>query len=548
MAHLENSHKTLQTIIDQIESGDIKIPQFQREFVWEVSASARLVDSILKNYPIGSFIYWRTDKELRFVKDVGNLSFKSKSSGEKVNYVLDGQQRITSIYASIKGAQIPGRKKVKDFSKIWINLDATEDDEVVVNSLNGLKSFISLSDLYQQNYWDVPQEYREKIKKYFQTLVSYQFTGTSIQDASTNVSTEIFTRLNTGGKPLTNFQIMCAATYDSDLNFDLQEKYDELKKSLNESNYDIDPSQVLQFISILLTHKGGFTGGCTNKFILDLNKREFINVWNESTNNIKAAVDYIRTNLCPTYKFLPYSATIVLFAYFFNKSKKMSSEQKKMMDDLFWRVSLGLRYNAGLEGKLIQDIHKVDDILNEDLPKYEWSIDNITPSKLIERGQFKQSSYIKSMFCLMILQNPKSFKNNSIVSVDGNYQLSKNSINIHHFFPKKFLSKEGVKETADHILNMTIIDDNLNKEISDKAPNLYIQKFLDSNENLNESLKTHLIGDIDSFGITSNDYEKFKMERAKLLSQEILNRIIPQETGNELQDTETEEEVELIED
>ncbi len=536
--NLENSTKSFRTIQSLIENGDIKIPQFQREFVWKVDDSARLIDSILKNYPIGNFIFWRTDQQLRSIRDIGNMVFPIKSEGERVDYILDGQQRITSLYASFKGLEIKDKKKIKDFRKIWIDLDSTYDDRIVVTDPNRPNK-ISLIDLINHK-WDVGVDYIDKVRTYYESLIGFQFPITSILNSPTSVATDIFTRLNVGGKKLGPFEIMCASTYDGDLGFDLQEKFEELNRDLKESNYSISDSQVLQLVSILLTHREGVLGGCTNKFILNLNKSDFIGIWQEAVISIKSAVDYMRLNLCPTDRLLPYPPTLVLFAYFFNKNKLkvMTTDQKMYLDDLFWRISMGGRYSSSLESKLMQDILKVDKIVNHVLPQYEWTVD-IDVDYIINNGEFnKNSSFTKAWICLLSLLGPRSFKNNSLVVVDGNWQLSKNSPNLHHFFPRRYLSRVGCLDSPDHILNMTIIDDSLNKSISDKEPSLYIKKLSDDNSLLIETLRTHLIGGFDRFGILENDYIKFKRERARLFSNEFNKRIIFQMTGNEPQDIE----------
>lgn len=97
MAILENTAKNYATLLSEVKSGQIKIPQFQRNFVWDIKASAKLLDSIIKGYPIGTFIFWRTDEELRSVRNIGNIELPTQNKGEFVNYVLDGQQRITSF-------------------------------------------------------------------------------------------------------------------------------------------------------------------------------------------------------------------------------------------------------------------------------------------------------------------------------------------------------------------------------------------------------------------------------------------------------------------
>ena len=81
-------------LISDIQKGIIKIPKFQRDFVWSIDKTAQLLDSILKGYPIGTFILWQTDERMNDVKNIGNQEIPDAPDGAKVQYVLDGQQRI----------------------------------------------------------------------------------------------------------------------------------------------------------------------------------------------------------------------------------------------------------------------------------------------------------------------------------------------------------------------------------------------------------------------------------------------------------------------
>ena len=84
MASVNPNHYKYSRLISEIKNGQIKILQFQRDFVWNLKNSARLLDSIFKNYPIGTFIFWRTDNRLRSIKDIGNLDLPDPKEGEFV--------------------------------------------------------------------------------------------------------------------------------------------------------------------------------------------------------------------------------------------------------------------------------------------------------------------------------------------------------------------------------------------------------------------------------------------------------------------------------
>ena len=136
-------------LINDVKRGYIKIPQFQRDFIWPKEKAANLMDSIVKSYPIGTIILWKTKETLRSVRNLGGVSLPETPSGDFIQYVLDGQQRLTSIFASLIGAKVKREYKIDDFSDIYINLAASKEEEIVVSSNDGLddKSSLRLTSL-----------------------------------------------------------------------------------------------------------------------------------------------------------------------------------------------------------------------------------------------------------------------------------------------------------------------------------------------------------------------------------------------------------------
>jgi hypothetical protein len=125
-------------LISNIEQGQIKIPQFQRKFVWSIEETAGLIDSILKGYPIGTFIIWETNDRLRSVRNIGNFQFPDTPDGNTVQYVLDGQQRMTSLYVALRGAKLEDDNgQITDYSEIYVNLSAKSDDSLVLTDKTG---------------------------------------------------------------------------------------------------------------------------------------------------------------------------------------------------------------------------------------------------------------------------------------------------------------------------------------------------------------------------------------------------------------------------
>lgn len=549
MAILENLSKNYAALIQEIESGQIKIPQFQRNFVWEKGQSAQLLDSMLKGYPIGTFIFWRTDDELRAVRNIGNIELPVQGQNEFVNYVLDGQQRITSFFAAIKGAQVErDRRRVDDFSGIYVDLAATSDMEIVTVDLTDRdeSACIRVTDLMTSNYrkrlLDIADEYHDKVDEYRMLLLGYQFNIILLKSASISVATEVFTRLNVGGKALSLFEIMVAKTYratsvnesESD-GFDLAVRYEQLLTELRPVQYDtLAPATVLQAVAMLTV------GGCTRKQILDIPKQDFIATWPRTVESLKLAVDFLRDYGIPVSHLLPYNALLVPLSYFFDRHPaRPSGDMLRRIEDFFWRCSLGGRYSSAVETKLANDVEKIEQILRNQQPRYEWTVD-VSSATIIREGWFSASrSYVKAMLCLFAKQHPRSLKTDLAVRIDNAWLSVSSSKNYHHFFPKAFLKKQN--PTLDgwrinHIANITIVDDYLNKQdIRAKAPARYIGEFRLENPAIDQTLATHLIGDSTEFGIESNDYERFFEARTNRISDLLSQLMISQETDNQIQ-------------
>jgi len=530
----EPQSQTYSTLLSEIENGQVKIPQFQREFVWDIAKSVNLLDSIIKGFPIGNFIFWRTNESLRAVRDVGNFKLPEPKDGEFINYVLDGQQRMTSLFASLKGLEIHRESgKIDNYAEIYVDLQANDDEQIVTMDISDKdkSSIIRITDLLSgglKMLAKFDEKYHEKLDLYKNTIQSYNFPIILLKDAPIDIATEVFTRINVGGKALSVFEIMIAKTYDAIREFDLAEQYKNLIKELIPHNYEtLSDATVLQTVSIILEKE------CSRKQILKLDKQKFINVWPDVISAIKSTIEYFKfTYRIPVSQLLPYNALIIPFSYFFYHHKDIpTGDKQKYLQDFFWRCAISARYSSSLESKLSQDIKKIDDILESKLPSYEWAVD--TSADFIKNNGWFSSgrSFIKGILCLYAYQQPKSFNTNALVNISNYWLKQANSKNYHHFFPRAFLAKtlnlDKNHGYINHILNITIVDDFLNKrEIGAKSPSRYMSDFSTKNSELSETMKSHLINDLESYGVWTDNYEQFYIERAIEVSKELQKRII----------------------
>jgi len=539
MLQPENQTKKYDFLFNDIDTGRIKIPKFQRDFVWTKEQSAKLVDSIIKGFPIGTFIFWKTREELRHVKNIGNVTLPEPPAGEPVSYVLDGQQRITSLYAIRKGAIITKEGEEINYNDISILLDADpdSDDQIVTTEPPEKGAYISAHNLLTSDLTDLMHNYQvEHIKKidvYKRRLTTYDFSTIMISNYPLDIACEVFTRINTGGTELTLFEIMVAKTFDIERNFDLSARYEVLIDSNNHGK-DLEDAdfETLPAITILQCVAACMVGRIRRSDILKLNKDEFIDVWPNVTESIFYAVDFIRTSLrIPVSQLLPYNTLMVPLTYFFYKNKNQTPTilQEKLITQLFWWTSLSNRYSSGVETKLAKDLERVDSILSEQLPSYRGEEVNLSMDNLRYKWFSTGDAFCKALLCLYTYFIPRSFRNDSLVKIDNSWLKTSTSKNYHHFFPRTYLKTKGFPDwKANSILNITIVDDHLNKKsIRAKAPADYMKGFKKTNKRLDETMKSHLIDDLGRSGALRNDYETFLNERGRRVLDELNSRLNP---------------------
>ena len=109
---------TIEKLIAELESGHIKIPRFQRDYIWEKTKVTALLNSIYLKYPIGTFFLWiAPNKYNEFIREVEDLNLPNTDKNGNYSFILDGQQRIISIYVSMKGITFENKLLFGDFIK-----------------------------------------------------------------------------------------------------------------------------------------------------------------------------------------------------------------------------------------------------------------------------------------------------------------------------------------------------------------------------------------------------------------------------------------------
>ncbi len=528
----------LSDIENNLANGNYVIPAFQRDFVWSIEDSAKLLDSWLKGYPLGSFILWTTDEILCPIKEIGNtVIYSKKDSTEKTTYILDGQQRITSIFASIRGLKV----KKSSYEDIIINLDANPDDHetriVTIKKEDVNFKYISFTKLLKEDAFylveNYTKEYVKKIGEIQKKINELDFSAIKIEGASIEVATEIFTRLNTGGKGLDDFDIMVAKTYRPKTNelpeFHLGDKVEEYSKSIPRCYRGVaDRKIMLQLVTLCLR------GEVSRKAQLSITRDEMIATFDDVVKATNRAIDFCISYLkIPVWKFFAYTSVFQLYVYFFynyNQTHNLAAPsitQQQYLIDYYWRCVINERFGSATDTKTEDDVKAViTKILQGNIP--EQAAVTLSVDSFKDRGEFKLNrAFIMGMVGLLMSKNPKSLSNNSLVCFDSSWISKSQKNNYHHFFPQNMEGNTWTNEPVNNICNIILQDASTNQvEIKNRRPSDYIGEFLKTNPILSDTLKDHLIDDIQAYGILSDDFDTFIKKRASAFIEELKTRLV----------------------
>jgi Protein of unknown function DUF262 len=369
---MEYQSYSIRQLLESVSSGSIRIPAFQRGFVWEMDKVAYLMDSIYKRYPFGSLLFWRTKSKLAIEKNLGQFKLPEPREDYPIDYVLDGQQRLTSIFSVFQTELEPSVNS--GWLKIYFDLEA---DESVQES-----QFIALRDeqiLPQRHFpLDVlfdPVKYRgatakfnnEQIKQLDELQDKFKEVSIPVQILKTdNRSTVaiVFERINRLGVALDTLQLLSAWTWNED--FDLLDSFKDLKDELEEFGFaeiGEDSDLILRCAAAILQQEP------TPDKLLELNGEKIREAFPKVRNGILGAIDFMRNQLeIAALKNLPYSALIIpLAAFFAEPNGKEVSYDAKVYDKLtkwFWRSCFTGRYSSQTRKTTIGDIKEVFKLKN----------------------------------------------------------------------------------------------------------------------------------------------------------------------------------------
>ncbi len=473
---------TIRKVIDRVISGEIRIPAFQRDWVWTPQQVSFLLDSIFKNFPIGTVFLWKTSTRLDSEKELGNFIIPDPRKEHPVYYVLDGQQRLTSLFSVFQTELTPSNNY--EWLDIYFDFDASDDiqeskfvalanADVVANKHFPMSVIFDAARFYiEVSKLDQPK--RDIILKVQQMFQEYSLPAQEFETDSKESIAIVFERINRAGTPLNTYQLLTAWSWSAD--FDLQDEFSELSEELSPygfGNFAQDKDLQLKCCS------GIIRGETSPAVIMSLTGEEVRVSFEKIRNGIKGAIEFLKDQLkVHSLDWLPYPSMIVSLSAFFatnrTSGKPYTDNQRKQLIKWFWKSNFARRYNAAIQDRHKQDIGLMKALASNDTIQIaEFSCN-------IERQYFAESNFnvgsvnTKTFVLMLANSNPRSFISGANVRL-GEVLKTVNRNEFHHIFPKKYLERLGVdKKKINCIANFCFLNNADNQKIKDKDPNIYM--------------------------------------------------------------------------
>jgi hypothetical protein len=480
---------SIRTLVEQVQQGQVRVPAFQRGFVWDADRIAYLMDSIYKGYPFGSAILWQTKEQLKSERRLGPFSLPDPVADFPISYVLDGQQRLTSIFGTFQTDLEPD--KGEDWPRIYFDLTAVGDLQE--------SQFLALevADVDPARHFPIDTffdttAYRQATKHLTdpeaELIDSVQAIFKEAKIPTQDIVTDnrgkvaiVFERVNRLGVELDVLQLLSAWTWSEE--FDLQTRFADLAAVLAPFGFGSvgDDSNLLLRCCAAVVAKDA-----APNTLMSMSGTEVRDRFDEIENGIRGAIDFVRTHLhVEKLSNLPYPTVLVPLCVFFahknGKSRTVSDAQRAVLIRWLWRSFFSRRFSAGVLRNLKRDIDEALK-LREGKPS---ALADVTVS--LEADYFTDKRFSiaavdsKTFVLLLVNASPLSFVSGSPVSL-SKVLSSYNRSEFHHLMPQSFLSKDHRLPTSDIsiLANFALISAADNKILGGVAPSVYRAKMPDA--------------------------------------------------------------------
>lgn len=431
----------------RILSGDILLPKFQRSFVWERPQILTLLDSVARGYPIGSVLLWQSRQELRSENRIADLEIDLPKPDYPVNYLLDGQQRLSTICGALywTGGEARSRWNIAyDLrEKKFLHLDTTDDPplhQIRINKLADPATYFQHVASLDSLTADDKEDLKAHANVLFNRFKDYKIAAVTLGDMSLEDVAPIFERINSMGTPLTIVDLMRAATWSPD--FDLIDSIEGILDGLHAKGFGtIDRKTVLRNLAAAIG--GGFSTDSIDA-LRNYDADALKAAVEEVSDAYKRMVDFLTTDMrVPGGDVVPYSNQLTVLAEVFRLLPAPSADQYVAIRAWFWRTALAGYFSGWNTGMMRSDLEAVQAFAKGDSAEISVGATEPSPSIWITRQFRSNNAHAKLLAIVLSYYRPVDLLTGQ--QIDTAKALAwMNSKEFHHFFPQAYLKLQKV--------------------------------------------------------------------------------------------------------
>lgn len=551
----EANPRQVSQLLGSAMQGALALPDFQRDFTWEPRRTAELLASIMRRYPAGSLLFWRMDgTDAKFQTRAIDGAPPLKANPNEL--VLDGQQRLTSLFhALVDGGNeiyLVHLDELLSSDALRVLTPSEVDWERAVGWVAGnspdaetageqewqidhsvipvrrVPEFDEWLDRYVRRWGlsGAEEEERKRIlrqvrDRYLTPLTTYGFPVVVLPvETPLEAVCTVFETLNRTAKPLGPFELLTARFYPAEVYLrDLWEEATEAYPLLGEDDFDVDPYNVLQAVS-LRARNSAQRSDVLNK----LTAAEVKQHWPLVVEAMADVLDMLGSECgVLTKKLLPYTSVLLpLAAVWPEVSALKPADRGSALDRVqryFWCTVFSSNYDQGANSQAGADYIKLKEwLFDESKTAPEAVTDFGLLKSVLRNATTRRKALYTGLLALSVRVGARDFHDGQKLTKQ---RLLDQRIDSHHLFPKAYLQAGSFPSSAELALNRALIDRETNKIIGKKPPSDYLatMESTQGRDKLERVLQSHLVPS--GPAIRSDDYETFIDDRLELVIAQI---------------------------
>ncbi|MDG6251029.1 DUF262 domain-containing protein, partial [Methanocalculus sp.] len=456
----------ISNILSSVQTFDVVLPQFQREYVWSKEDAKQLIISLFKNYPTGSLLFWKASGEN--IPELKGIKVNRSNIG-LTSVILDGQQRITTLYLLIKG-EIPPYYDEHDITNdprnLYFNLETGEFQYFMKTKMQDNPLWQKVTDCFDSskvNAVDITMEYGKKVNDGIENWGNNSLDTNLLSKVNNNLirlqnirnieyhiqivpsearideAIDVFDRVNSQGTKLTDAELVL--THITGKWPDARSVIKEKIQKLEAEEYHLELDFFTRCMVIALTDSALLNKN--SKLNYDrFTKEDYIKAWNKISKSVDYLVPILKheglytstSDMSTNYVLIP------LIAYLLKKEKFTESMKYGF---LYWMnlAQIWSRYSGQTNERLDKDVHHVSTSLStiEDMVReIEDMRGRIEVKSADLEGRGANHPLYRMLYVVTKNKKAIDWANGSpIQGVIGDIY----SIQSHHIFPQNFLYK-----------------------------------------------------------------------------------------------------------